>query len=344
MEDLWSYLQKQNKPIVLYGMGNGADKILSVFSDKGIECRGVFASAGFARGNYFHGFKVSEYSAIKNELGEFIVLVSFASALPEVISNVKKISEEQELYIPDVPVCGNELFDGDFYIANKNEIAETRSLLVDDFSKFLYDNIVATRLSGRLDGLFDFTSTEDEIMSLLGAENFTSFVDCGAYVGDTVLSLKKYAPKLQNVYAFEPSPTSIRKMTENLSHLSNVKIIHGAVSDRTGTIPFTKGGGRGARGQNKSTVNVPLVRVDDCVNDKTDYIKYDVEGAEAQALSGSADTIKAYEPNMRVALYHRGGDIFRLPQKVHEMLPDHKLYIRRRACMPLWDIDLLAIK
>jgi hypothetical protein len=29
-EDLWSYLARQNKPIVIYGMGNGADKVLGV--------------------------------------------------------------------------------------------------------------------------------------------------------------------------------------------------------------------------------------------------------------------------------------------------------------------------
>ena len=29
-KDLWQYLSETDKPIVMYGMGNGADKILAV--------------------------------------------------------------------------------------------------------------------------------------------------------------------------------------------------------------------------------------------------------------------------------------------------------------------------
>ena len=47
--DLWEYLKKTDKPIVLYGMGNGADKIVSVLKAKGIDFKGIFASNGFVR-------------------------------------------------------------------------------------------------------------------------------------------------------------------------------------------------------------------------------------------------------------------------------------------------------
>ena len=36
-QDLWSYLQTVKKPIVLYGMGNGADKIIDVLKANNIE-------------------------------------------------------------------------------------------------------------------------------------------------------------------------------------------------------------------------------------------------------------------------------------------------------------------
>ena len=35
-DDLWNYLAKAAKPIFLYGMGDGADKVLSVLSSRGI--------------------------------------------------------------------------------------------------------------------------------------------------------------------------------------------------------------------------------------------------------------------------------------------------------------------
>lgn len=46
-DDLWNYLAKAAKPIFLYGMGDGADKVLSVLSSRGIAVQGVFASDEF---------------------------------------------------------------------------------------------------------------------------------------------------------------------------------------------------------------------------------------------------------------------------------------------------------
>ena len=46
-KDLWQSLQTQTRDIRLYGMGNGADKLLAVCGKKGIRISGIFASDGF---------------------------------------------------------------------------------------------------------------------------------------------------------------------------------------------------------------------------------------------------------------------------------------------------------
>ena len=53
--DLWEYLAATDKTVVMYGMGNGADKILAVCAEKGIVVSDFFASDGFVRGHFFHG-------------------------------------------------------------------------------------------------------------------------------------------------------------------------------------------------------------------------------------------------------------------------------------------------
>ena len=60
--DLWQYLSATDKPIVMYGMGNGADKILTVCKRYGIEVQDFFASDGFVRGHSFHGKPVMHYA------------------------------------------------------------------------------------------------------------------------------------------------------------------------------------------------------------------------------------------------------------------------------------------
>ena len=56
-KDLWEYLAATEKNVVMYGMGNGADKILAVCHEKGITVKDFFASDGFVRGHSFHSRK-----------------------------------------------------------------------------------------------------------------------------------------------------------------------------------------------------------------------------------------------------------------------------------------------
>ena len=53
MTDIWTKLKTEKKPILLYGTGNGADKILDECEKTGIKISGVFASSGFVRERYF---------------------------------------------------------------------------------------------------------------------------------------------------------------------------------------------------------------------------------------------------------------------------------------------------
>ena len=144
-QDLWQYLQRTDKTVVMYGMGNGADKILAVCGAYGITVADFFASDGFVRGHSFHGKTVLSYSAVKEKYGaqNLIVLLSFASSLPDVLALFRRVSEECELYAPDVPVCGSTLFTMDFYREHKEEILRARGLLCDEESRRIYDRVLA---------------------------------------------------------------------------------------------------------------------------------------------------------------------------------------------------------
>ena len=41
----------------------------------------------------------------------FTIVVTFGSSRPEVIENIKELSEKQTVLVPCVPVIGNEIFD-----------------------------------------------------------------------------------------------------------------------------------------------------------------------------------------------------------------------------------------
>ena len=88
MQDLWNYLKTVKKPLVLYGMVNGAAKIIKYAESFGIKISGVFVSDGFVRDKTFHSMKITDYKTAKETFGDMIVLVSFGTALEEVLNNV----------------------------------------------------------------------------------------------------------------------------------------------------------------------------------------------------------------------------------------------------------------
>ena len=158
MTDLWQHLQalsRAGRPILLYGMGNGADKILTVCDSYGIPVADFFASDGFVRGHSFHGKVVLSFSQACEKYGaeNMVVLLSFASSRPEVLETIQRVAETCELYVPDVPVCGTELFNAAFFEAHESEIAAARELFADEESKRVYDGILRYKLSGRMDVL-----------------------------------------------------------------------------------------------------------------------------------------------------------------------------------------------
>ena len=202
--DLWSYLSGTKKTVVLYGMGNGADKILAVCDRYGIEVADFFASDGFVRGHSFHGKTVLSYSEVKQKYGaeNIIVLLSFASSLPSVLETIQKVASECELYAPDVDVCGTNLFTKEFFAANEEKIKKARELFCDEASREVFDNVISYKLSGNIDYLKASQSDKADVYNnILRSKNYSVIVDAGAYNGDTVREIKAFAPSLKKVFS-----------------------------------------------------------------------------------------------------------------------------------------------
>lgn len=361
--DLWRYLQSTDKKICLYGMGNGADKIISVAEKYNIEISDFFASDGFVRGHIFHGKRVLSYSETCEKYGKenMIVLLSFATRLDDVLENIYRIDSECELYAPDVPVFGDEIFNFEFFEAHKDEIKWAREVLSDDESKRIFDCIVNYKLTGKISYLRDAeNSVSDCYENILGAEDFRVTADLGAYNGDSARELMGYAKNLKKIVAFEPDRRNFRKLSEWGATVESVEIegVNLGAWDKKETLYFDGSGNRNAsmadnasqfsdaiNSRKKKIIEVEVDSLDNILcGEGVDYVKYDVEGSEREAILGSAQTIRNFAPSLLVSLYHRSADIFELPKLLLEICPEYSLYLRRFKYIPAWDINLYAKK
>ena len=85
----------------------------------------------------------------------------------------------------------------------------------------------------------------------------------------------------------------------------------------------------------------------DCTDNEqqqVNYVKYDVEGSEYEAIKGSLKIIQTHSPTLLVSLYHRSEDLYKLPLLVKELNPSYKLYLRKLRYVPAWDLNLYAVK
>ncbi|MBE6555988.1 MAG: FkbM family methyltransferase [Ruminococcaceae bacterium] len=348
--DLWQTLTAERRDILLYGMGNGADKILRVLEKKGVRVAGVFASDGFVRGHAFHGMPVRSFSDVCATYppGECVVLLAFGSARPEVLALIERVAARYPLFVPDVPVCGDTLFDAAFFSLHKGELCEARALLCDDESRRIFDLVLAYKLTGRLDLLLSACHGEDRARQLLELHTVRSMADLGAYNGDTIKEMQTVAP-LCFALAAEPDRRNFKKLSAWAKTADGLVIEAHAVAvlDRIGEACFDASGNRNAglaTGHNTKGVTVATSTPDALLSGRpVDYIKYDVEGAEAAALIGSRDTLATHSPRLRIACYHRSEDLFSLPLLLRDLVPGYRLFLTRRRSLPAWDLDLLAL-
>ena len=356
-QDLWEYLAKERRPIALYGTGDGADKIISVLEHYGLNdlIAAVFASDGFVRDRMFHGFKVMSYDECRRALApaDFIVLVCFGSSRPEVLSRVAEIASERELYVPDVPVYGNILFNSGFYQTNKAAMEEVFSCLSDDISRRCFIDYINYKLTGNTEYLEDCESDPNDEFELLSNISSGCYIDLGAYYGDTLIRYLGRFPCLRKAVALEPEAHSFKKLTACAEELKtsgyDITCINALIGNRTGTEKVSSARGRGTRALSNSNVelkntrDIDVVTVDSLCLENVSFIKFDVEGSESAAVEGARETIKRDRPAMKIACYHRSEDVFAIVKNVLAVRPDYKVYIRHTKCIPGWDTDFYFI-
>ncbi len=331
------------KPVLLYGMGDGADKIISVLNMYGIKISGVFASDGFVRKKTFHGFEVCDYSTAKSRFGDMIVLLCFGTPLGSVIDNIKRIAAEQELYAPDVPVYGNTLFNIEYVRENAENLREVYDLLADEQSKKVFENTVLYKLSGNIQYLFDCESSPDEAnKSILRLGDNETYFDLGAYRGDTVAEFLHCTKGYNKIVAVEPDIKTYSKLCSATQNIEKIININAAISDKCGKIEFCMNASRGSNAT--GGVVIDSISVDSLLTvDMPTFIKMDIEGAELAAIAGAKKTLSAYKPKLQVAAYHRSEDLITLPLSVLKINPKYKLYMRHFPCLPSWDINYYFI-
>ena len=342
---IWNYLKNTTSHIVLYGMGDGADKVLAAFEKFGIKASAVMASDDFVRGQSFRGFKVKKLSEIEAEFSDFIIALCFASQLPDVMAQIKKIAEKHKVIVPSVPAFGNVLFDEKFINENCENIEKARNLLADDLSKKVFDGVMNFYKTGELHYLDDITTDKDEAFeNILKLGDNETYVDLGAYNGDTIDEFLHYSGgTYKHITAFEPNSKNFEKLRAHCGDMAELDLWQlGAYSHNT-TLYFNNKAGRNSAIVEESTTQTPVAAVDAILcGRKATYIKADVEGADFEAITGMKKTLDLFRPKLNISAYHRFEDVFRLPLLISQINQNSHLVLHNKVAVKYFAKFLLT--
>jgi FkbM family methyltransferase len=158
-------------------------------------------------------------------------------------------------------------------------------------------------------------------------------IDGGACWGDTSLY---FARQAEQVFAYECVPSNLavfqRNMELNPALASRITVISKALWESSGaTLSFSQIG-PGSHADEKATgLSVETESIDDLVSERNlsrvDFIKMDIEGAEANALLGAEQTIRRFRPRLAISVYHNIQDFIRIPQWIADLGLGYRMYL-----------------
>lgn len=157
-------------------------------------------------------------------------------------------------------------------------------------------------------------------------------IDGGACTGDTAIVFSNAVGSNGCVYAFDPVADHLKILEHNIKQFphKNVNIMPFGLGDRN-VIADPIILGQYAPGFSTGNQLVPLRSIDNLVNSKEihqiDFIKFDIEGAEMDALQGARESIERFKPKLAISLYHKPNDLFEIILYIKNNFPFYSCYL-----------------
>ncbi len=345
MTDFWKRIRETDLPVVMYGTGDAADRLIRLLGERGVRISGVFVSDDFVRNRTFHSFRVLSYSRAREIFGRMAVVMGFGTHDGKTIENIKAIAAENEFYCPCLLTDEDgRPFDSEYYLSHRRDFDYFRSQLTDTRSREVFDAIISFRLSGDISYILPVEEDPAESWRNLSLTDDETFVDIGAYDGDTIERfITLTGGKYREIIGFEPDRRSFRKALRRLEGRERITLYNELLSDKEESVPFTEGEGRGNTrslgGKERRTVTLDSI----LEGRRPTLLKFDAEGDEEKILGGAGRIIGLSKPKLILSVYHRIDDFRVLPGKIRELNRGYSVFTLRTAIsLPDWDIILLV--
>ena len=229
------------------------------------------------------------------------------------------------------------------YLSHQNlervavKLEQVREMLADHRSIQVFDAILNRLLDGDAPaGLMSYVCEGDQYFppDLINLGSNESFVDAGAFTGDTVSDfLNRTGNKFNSIHAFELDSSNFKALQKTASDASTsgkIFLYPDGLWNEPKEITYSVEKTQSTIGAGSQKGRV--VRLDDAIGDaRVTFLKMDIEGAEPQALEGSRQTILRNKPTLAICVYHHFKDLWEIPLYIKSLVPEYRIYLRHHT-------------
>lgn len=223
---------------------------------------------------------------------------------------------------------------------------ETENMLCDEKSIRLYETLWKLRLQTSVkdydSSILDpyYIASQYIVKDIIDYDRIRTYLDAGAYTGDSLdefIALRKDA----EVYCFEMDVKIFQRLKEHVEKAypdsqDRIHLYPLGVSDKSENGMYFSdetGGSMRIEGYTNGTQEVgnmaTFVALDDMdFQQKIDFIKMDIEGAEEDALLGAKELIRRDHPVLGISMYHSNTQFLHIPKMIKELDSHYQIYIR----------------
>lgn len=339
-------------PVLIYGAGNKGRELASLIKSHA-------SVIGFADRNVSHSsiddhpvYSLEDW-AKSTDLSGLTVLVGIHNhrvPMAPLLANIaakgaKRIINPVQLHasMPDL-ADAYWLTAPHKLLSHVEELQDLQALFHDDISLDVLHRVLQFRLTGNYECLPEARHTDQYMpYDLPRWQEPMRLMDCGAYNGDTVQSMRRQGYHFEQLLCFEPDPANYAQLCSVVKNAGNGFALPCGVSDQTSLSHFSASGTGASNLSGGGELLVQCVSIDDVAPGfAPTLIKMDVEGAEPLALAGAWQTITRHRPALALSIYHQYDHLWRIPLLVASWRLDYDFHLRMHGNSS-FDLVLYAV-
>lgn len=335
--------QGQGK-IYLFGAGVYAYVLKRYLEACDVQLAGVAVDAGYVTADDFMGLPVLSLDTLAAVRDEVILLVGVTQH-QAVCARLKEAGFRRvfPVDVPDYLNIPEPFMTAGFVEDNANALFAAWECLDDEKSRATFIASLQTKLHEDLSFVEPLIEPDHIYFSQggLGLGGNEVLLDVGGYNGDTLTDFHRQTNgNYRAIISLEPSPENFAALEHTAAALGPQRIFPVPIGawNAAETLGFAPKQGHidnqvSAHGADRIQVD----RIDNIVHGQLPAItimKLDINGAEYEALEGSARVIREMRPRIVVRL-HKAENYFRIPLLLKKIAPDIKLKVRQRGGMSM---------